>query len=81
MAKKNTAKEKSAKEVSEMTFTCKFCGETKPFSELVLQTRYFPLITSCRDCEKHLSGMRVQEIPAESGEIDAEQTEETKTEE
>jgi transcription elongation factor Elf1 len=36
--------------IADFTFTCKFCGETKPLSELVLMREYFPPIPSCRAC-------------------------------
>jgi len=80
------AKEKSAKtqpaSVSETTFVCKFCGESKPLSELTLQTRFFPVLTSCRACEKTLLGIKMEELytdaPEDVGEDEevAEETEE-----
>jgi hypothetical protein len=41
-----------AKETKEITFKCKFCGQTKPLAEMRTLTRFFPLIVACRECEK-----------------------------
>ena len=81
------AKEKSVKETpvktdgaeKEITFKCRFCGETKPFSEMVLQTRYFPVLTSCRACDKDLQNIKLEGVP-DGFEVEAEE-EETETEE
>lgn len=48
---------------SEITFICKFCGKSKPLSEMTLQKRFFPVLTACRECEAAL-----QSLP--SGEVD-----------
>jgi hypothetical protein len=36
----------------EIMFKCKFCGETKPLSELVLMRQYFPQMSACKDCSR-----------------------------
>lgn len=36
----------------EIVFVCKFCGETKPLSELVIIRHYYPLVSSCKNCSK-----------------------------
>ena len=58
MAKEKATKEKTG---SEITFVCKFCGQSKPLSELTLQTRFFPVLTSCRECEKSLQSLKIEE--------------------
>jgi hypothetical protein len=77
------AKEKAVKETKEkeITFTCRFCGETKPFSEMVIQTRYFPLLTSCRVCDTAMQNIKLEEIPEEAEEEeDSAETDEEKPE-
>ncbi len=50
--------EKTKKKVAEpakekeIVFVCKFCGETKPLSELVVMRHFYPLVSSCKDCAK-----------------------------
>ena len=66
MAKEKLAKETAVKTEStekEITFTCKFCGETKPFNDMVLQSRYFPMLTSCCACDKALQNIQLEGIP------------------
>jgi len=80
MAKEKSVKETPVKTESAekpITFTCKFCGETKPFSELVLQTRYFPVLTSCRSCDKDLQNIKLEGVP-DGFEVEPEE-EETET--
>ena len=36
----------------EFIFVCKFCGETKPFCDLVVMSQFFPPISSCKACAK-----------------------------
>jgi hypothetical protein len=83
MAKENSIKEipvKTEGETRGIIFTCKFCGETKPFNELVLQTRYFPVLTSCRACDKALENLKLEGTPEEfESETAEEETEEEKT--
>ena len=71
------AKEKSTKtqtvSIPEVTFVCKFCGQAKPLSELTLQTRFFPVLTSCLSCEIDLQRLRVEDLPGESAEGEAEE--------
>ncbi len=31
-------------------FKCKFCGEEKPLSELVVMRQYYPQIAACKPC-------------------------------
>ncbi len=40
--------------VKEITFKCKFCERSKPLSDMVVVTRFFPPIVACRDCEKKM---------------------------
>ncbi len=47
------AKKKGLK-VKEVTFKCKLCEESKPLDEMVVLTRFFPAVVSCRDCEKKM---------------------------
>ena len=59
MAVKKTAKkmEKQPSETAnteEVTFKCRFCGETKPLAEMRILTRFFPQIVACRNCEKKM---------------------------
>ena len=72
------AKEKSTKTqpapVSEVTFVCKFCGESKPLSELTLQTRFFPVLTACRACEKALQSLKIDELPDETPKVENEES-------
>jgi transcription elongation factor Elf1 len=35
-----------------VTFTCKLCGEVKPFEEMVVVTEYTPAIIVCKACAK-----------------------------
>jgi len=37
-----------------VTFRCKFCGESKPLSEMRVITTFFPPLIACRDCEKEM---------------------------
>ncbi len=48
------AKKKERLKVKEVTFKCKFCEESKPLDEMVVLTRFFPTVVSCRDCEKKM---------------------------
>ena len=42
------------KETREVTFKCKFCGNTKPLDEMRVLTRFFPPIVVCPECEKKM---------------------------
>lgn len=42
----------------EVTFKCRFCGNTCSLSEMSLQTRFYPVIAACRDCEQVLESLR-----------------------
>jgi hypothetical protein len=46
--------EPEVKKSKEVTFKCRFCGKAKPLDEMVVLTRYFPLIVACRDCAKKM---------------------------
>ena len=62
------AKEKATTEATqEITFHCKFCGESKPLSEMTFMTRFFPVLVACRSCEKTLQSLKPEEeTPAET---------------
>jgi len=48
-------KEKAqAKGTKEITFKCRFCGGSKPLDEVIVLSRFFPLLVACRDCEKEI---------------------------
>jgi hypothetical protein len=34
------------------SFRCRFCGEDKPLSDLVMIRHYYPPLAACRDCFK-----------------------------
>jgi hypothetical protein len=38
----------------EITFRCRFCGESKPLDDMRTLTRFFPLLVACRECEKRV---------------------------
>ena len=38
----------------EVTFKCKFCGESKPIGEMRVLTTFFPPLIACRDCEREM---------------------------
>ncbi len=74
------AKEKETKETAkEITFYCKFCGESKPLSEMTFMTRFFPVLVACRECEKTLQSLKPEEPPEEVIEAN-EEAEETSDE-
>ena len=33
-------------------FTCKFCGESRPLSDLVVVRRFFPQLAACSECAR-----------------------------
>ena len=41
-------------ETKELTFKCKFCGESRPLSEMVTLPGFFPPIVACRACERKM---------------------------
>ena len=69
------AKEKATKETTkEISFNCKFCGETKPLSEMTFMTHLFPVLVACRSCDKTLQNLKLEEeAPAELIEETAEE--------
>lgn len=48
------AKKEKAKKEKQITFKCRFCEKDKPFEEMVVLSRYFPAVITCRDCEKNI---------------------------
>ena len=52
---------------ADFTFTCKFCGETKPLNELILMREYFPPMPACGACAvKNKSRKEEEEIQENS---------------
>jgi len=47
---------------------------------MVIQTRYFPVLTSCRDCARALENIKLEEIPEEATETEDETAEEVTNE-
>ena len=39
---------------SQITFTCKFCGEKKPIDDMKTVDGYFPPVIACSECERKL---------------------------
>jgi hypothetical protein len=35
-----------------VSFTCKFCGESKPLDDLVVIRRFFPQLAACSECAR-----------------------------
>ncbi len=70
MAKEKAVKASPEKETGEIIFTCKFCGESKPIGEMILQTRFFPVLASCRACDRTLQSLKMEE-PATSEDEEA----------
>jgi transcription elongation factor Elf1 len=52
MAGKTEKKTVEVKKETEIVFKCKFCGETKPLSELVVMRHYYPQISACKKCAR-----------------------------
>ena len=48
-----TGKSKKPKD-KKITFKCKFCDKSKPLDQMVVLTKYFPPVITCRDCEKKM---------------------------
>jgi len=61
MAKEKAIKAIPEKEAVDITFTCKFCGESKPLDEMILETRFFPILVSCRECDRTLQSLKMEE--------------------
>jgi hypothetical protein len=34
----------------EIVFKCQFCGETKPFSEMIMMRQFYPQLSACKAC-------------------------------
>jgi len=47
-------KEKTDTKVKETNFTCKFCEQSKPISEMTVIARFFPAVSACKECGKKL---------------------------
>ena len=47
-------KDTEEKETEALTFHCQNCQKDKPFEEMRVITRFFPLMVVCRDCEKEI---------------------------
>ena len=60
-AKKTADKIQESVKEKEIVFKCKFCGETKPISDLVVMRQYFPQMSACQVCAR---GVRDAEKPA-----------------
>jgi len=45
---------KEKRNLDEITFRCKFCGEEKPLDEMRTLTRFFPPLLACRECERRI---------------------------
>lgn len=50
--KEETKSKPSAKKAKEIIFTCKYCENDKPLSEMVVVTRFSPPLVACKACEK-----------------------------
>lgn len=47
-------KKSREKKPIDVTFKCRFCKETKPISEMVIVSSFFPPVVACRECEKEI---------------------------
>jgi transcription elongation factor Elf1 len=47
----------------EIVFKCKYCGETKPLSDLVVMRQYYPQLSACKNCAM---GPKIPEQPEQS---------------
>ena len=47
---KETVKE--APKEKEIMFVCKFCGQTKPLSEMIMIRNLYPQLASCKECAR-----------------------------
>ena len=54
MTAETEKREEEEPKAKEVTFKCRFCEKSKPIDEMVVLTRFFPLIVLCRDCEKEM---------------------------
>jgi transcription elongation factor Elf1 len=61
MSDKSEKKTVHPEKAKELMFNCKFCGERKPISELVILRRYYPVLSSCKECSKGPKVEAVQE--------------------
>lgn len=60
---------KGAETISkEIFFKCKFCGQSKPFAELVVLRQYFPQLSSCKECAKCQPNIEPSELVSEKQE-------------
>jgi len=49
----------------EITFRCKYCGESKPIAEMVVMKQYFPQLVACRTCSVSIRNRRQDSQEAE----------------
>ncbi len=54
MAKEKSKQEAKTKkpELREINFKCAHCHKSQPLEDMRIVTRFFPLVTVCRECEK-----------------------------
>jgi len=52
--KASSKRKTGEKEMPEITFQCKFCGDYKDLKQIKTLTRFFPPLVICKDCEKRL---------------------------
>ena len=50
MAVKTVHKIEEKKPEQVIVFKCKYCGETKPFSEMTMMRWYYPQLAACKSC-------------------------------
>jgi hypothetical protein len=50
MPGKSEKKSEETTKARTISFKCKFCGESKPLSDLVVLNQYFPPLSACRAC-------------------------------
>ena len=35
---------------ADITFTCKFCGQSKPLQDLIVIKHFYPQMSACKEC-------------------------------
>jgi hypothetical protein len=50
MPGKSEKKSEETTKARTISFKCKFCGESKPLSDLVVLNQYFPPLPACSAC-------------------------------
>jgi transcription elongation factor Elf1 len=61
--RKSKEKEDQSPKEKEIFFKCRFCGKTRPLSELVVMRQYFPQMSACKTCAR---GVKNSEISSSS---------------